>query len=191
MKPPVCQTPLDLTTLIAYWIGELDTEKENAVEEHLLGCDACNANAQLLADVAGGIRALVGQGAISAVLSEDFLTRAAANGLQVREYRVPCNGSVNCTIAPDDDLLVARLEAQLSGIERVDLLMLDSHGKGLERVDDIPFDPAAGSVVVASRTADVRALPKVTSRMRLVAVAQGAERVVGEYTFNHSPWGSV
>jgi hypothetical protein len=123
------------------------------------------------------------------VLSEDFLRRAAASGLQVREYRVPCNGSVNCTIAPDDDLLVARLEAQLTGVERVDLLMLDTHGRGLERVDDIPFDPAAGSVVVASRTSDVRALPKVTSRMRLVAVAQGAERVVGEYTFNHSPWG--
>lgn len=191
MKPPVCQTPLDLTTLIAYWIGELDTEKESAVEEHLLGCDGCTANAQLLADVAGGIRALVGQGAIGAVLSEGFLTRAAANGLQVREYRVPCNGSVNCTIAPDDDLLVARLEAPLAGIERVDLLMLDSHGKDLERVDDIPFDPAAGSVVVASRTADVRALPRFTSRMRLVAVMQGAERVVGEYTFNHSPWGSA
>lgn len=191
MKPPVCATPLDLSTLIAYWIGELDEAQNAAIEEHLLGCGACTASAQSVADIAGSIRALVGQGAVLAVLSEDFLKRAAANGLQVREYNVPRGGSVYCTIAPDDDLLVARLEAPLADVERVDLLMLDSHGKGLERMDDIPFDPATGSVVVASRTADVRALPKLTSRMRLVAVRPGTERVVGEYTFNHSPWGSA
>lgn len=191
MKPPVCTTPLDLPTLIAYWVGELDEVGSFAIEEHLLDCGECTATAQFVADVAGGIHTLVGQGVIRAVLSGDFLTRAMAQGLQVREYAVPRGGSVNCTIAPGDNLLVARLEAPLANVERIDLLMLDSHGKGLEHIEDIPFDPVAGSVVVAARASEVRALPKLTSRMQLIAVRPGPERVIGEYTFNHSPWGST
>jgi hypothetical protein len=45
-------------------------------------------------------------------------------------------------------------------------------------------------VVVASRTDYVRALSKQTSQMRLVAIDCQGERVIGEYTFNHTPWGA-
>lgn len=40
--------------------------------------------------------------------------------MRIREYRLPPNGSVNCTVAPDDELLVTRLEAPLEGVERLD-----------------------------------------------------------------------
>jgi hypothetical protein len=183
-----CAKPLPLATLIEYWLGELDEAGEGTVEEHLLGCADCTASAGEIAALAGGIRALVSRGLVRAVVTDAFVRRAAEGGLRVREYTVARNGSVNCTIAPEDDLLVAHLEAPLQGLEHVDLVMLDTHGKGLERIHDIPFDPRSASVVVASRTDYVRALSRQTSQMRLVAIDRQGERVIGEYTFNHTPW---
>ncbi len=158
------------------------------VEEHLLGCGACTASAQQLADLAQGIRSLVGHGAVRAVVAGAFIERAAALGLRVRAYTVPRGGSVNCTIAPEDDLLVARLEAPLADVQQLDLLMLDIHGHGVERARDIPFDPAAREVVMTSPTTQVRALAAQSASMQLIAVDRDGERLIGEYTFHHTPW---
>jgi hypothetical protein len=42
-------------------------------------------------------------------------------------------------------------------------------------------------VVLTSRIEQIRALPASTLRMRLLAVAPAGERLVGEYTFHHTP----
>jgi anti-sigma factor RsiW len=188
LSPAPCSGPLATELLVDYWLGELDAAGASRVERHLLGCDACAAAAQAIADLAAGIRAQVARGLLRGVVSEGFIERAAASGIQVRVYTVPRDGSVNCTIAPDDALLVARLAAPLDGLERVDLVMSDSLGQGIERAHDIPFDPAAGAVVLASRAVDVRALPAHRASMRLLGVDAAGERLLGEYRFNHTPW---
>ena len=188
MSTPACAPPIDVDVLIDYWLGALASDAEAAVETHLFGCAACSAKAQAIADLAGGLRALVSRGLLGAVVTEGLVQRAAARGLQVRTYTIARGGSVNCTIAPEDDLLVARLQAPLAGLARIDVLMLDSHGRGVERVRDVPFDAGAGAILLAARAAEVRALPAHTSRMQLLAVDAGVERLLGEYTFNHSPW---
>jgi hypothetical protein len=127
-------------------------------------------------------------GAVHAVLTDTFLKRLAAQGLRLREYRVPHNGSVYCTVAPDDDLLITRLDAPLAGVEQLDVEHLSGEGERLERLRDVPFDAAAGEVVLASRMERIRALPASTLRMRLLAVAPSGERLVGEYTFHHTPY---
>ena len=103
----------------------------------------------------------------------------------MREYRVPRNGSVNCTVAPEDDLLVSRLEAPLAGVGRLDLVV---HAPGLpdEVKQDIPFDPARGEVVMSANMPQLRAMPSLRLRFELVAVDGEDRRVLGEYTFNHS-----
>jgi hypothetical protein len=100
---------------------------------------------------------------------------------------VPQNGSVNCTITPGDDFVVARLEAPLAGVTRLDLVNVGPDGKREMRLEDIPFVAESGSVVVSTRIAALRALPSVTLRMRLLAVDDKGERTVGEYTFHHTP----
>lgn len=188
MTHPDCASPVPLATLAEYWLGELDAAREAPVEEHLLGCGHCSAALQELADLGGGIRALVRAGAVLAIVPGAFVERLSAGGLRLREYRVPLNGSVNCTVAPDDDLVIARLEAPLAGVEQVDLVLLDFRPEGQERLRDVPFDAAAGEVVWAPRTDTLHASPAFTAHAQLVAVARDGERVIGEYTFHHTPW---
>ncbi|MCZ7564964.1 MAG: zf-HC2 domain-containing protein [Burkholderiales bacterium] len=183
-----CASPITLATLAEYWLGELDAEREAELDEHLLGCGECSAALAGLAELAGGVRALVRAGAVRTVVTDAFLERLAAAGRKVREYRVPPGGSVNCTVAPDDDLLVSRLEAPLAGLEQVDVVLLDIPGKPYERLRDVPFDAKAGAVVVTERVDTLRAAPAGRVRVQLYAVRGEAERLLGEYTFNHAPW---
>ena len=75
------------------------------------------------------------------VVSETFLKRTAEDGLRVREYAPPAGGSVQCTVSAEDDLLIGRLAANLSGAKRVDLSLCDERGVEQLRLPDIPFQP--------------------------------------------------
>lgn len=183
-----CSAPIGLARLVEYWFGELDELDEAVVDEHLLGCGECSGNLQSLLGLAGGVRALVRQGAVRAVVTDAFLKRLAAQGLRLREYQVPCNGSVHCTVAPDDDLIVARLKAPLEGVERVDAVLLEFDEAGAHRLQDIPFDASADEVVFTPRIGNIRAGGPWTARLQLVAVDRQSERLIGEYTFFHTPW---
>jgi len=187
MSAPSCASPIPVATLLEYWLGELDAARESALDEHLLGCGHCSANLQGLVDLAGEVRAAVRAGVLHAVLTDAFVKRLAAQGLRLREYRAPHNGAVYCTVAPEDDLLITRLDAPLAGIERLDVERLGVEGAAVERLHDVPFDAAAGEVVLTSRMERIRALPASTVRYRLLAVAPSGERVVGEYAFHHTP----
>jgi hypothetical protein len=101
--------------------------------------------------------------------------------LRLREYAVAPGGSVNCTIAASDDFVVSRLSAPLAGVRRVDLI---SAG---ERFEDVPFDADAGEVLVIPAAALLKRRGAFTNPMRLVAVEGGKERVLGDYTFVHTP----
>jgi hypothetical protein len=184
----VCDAPLSLDALVAYWLDEPGEAERSTIEEHLFDCSACGARLEDLVTLGAGIRAAVRSGRTHAVVSSRFPERLAAAGLRVREYRVACNGSVNCTVAPDDDVVVTRLAAPLAGVGRLDLVVLAADGGDGTRLENVPFDVPAEEVVFTPDIARLRALPATTQRMRLVAVGQGAERVVGEYTFHHSPW---
>ena len=78
-------------------------------------------------------------------------------------------------------------------LERVDLIVAESvatqrMGAASDvRLEDVPFDAASGEVVVTPGTELIRHLPAHLQRMRLVAVDANGERVLGDYTFNHSP----
>ena len=185
MSVPACAAPLDARDLLAYWLGELDGADEARLEEHVLGCGACARELDALVRLGAGVREAFTGGAVSAVLSPAVVQRLVAGGYRLREYRVTRNGSVNCTAGPDDDLVVARLQAPLAGIARVDLI--DIAADGTEHVlEDIPFDAATGEVVLAPRTDLLKRAGDHLHRMRLVDA--DSRRVIGEYGFVHSAW---
>lgn len=187
MTTASCQSPLAWDNLLAYWLGELDPEREAQVEEHYLGCDQCSGRLQLLAELGRELRRTVRTSGVNMVLSESFVQRLITQGLHVREYDVPLNGSVNCTVTTDDDIVVARLEAPFTDVDRIDMVYVSDAGEQEMRQEDIPFSAKSGTVIFASRIAALRALPQTILRVRLLAVDDKGERPLGEYTFNHTP----
>jgi hypothetical protein len=181
---------LPVDALLAWWLhDDASAADADAVEEHLMQCDACGETLDALVALGDGVRAAFRAGAVSAVTTAAFVDRLAAHGLRVREYRPPPNGSVECSVAPDDDLLVSHLAAPLAGVERVDAVAVSSLEPGVEhRLEDVPFDAKTGEVLWLPRIAQVKTLPAHTLNVTLLAVAPGGARELGRYAFHHRPW---
>ena len=178
-----------LENLMAYWFGELSPQDEAPIEDHVMGCDECTERLEELAGLASGVRTAIRAGRVAAAISAPFLEVLRRQGLRLREYRVPPGGRANCTLTAQDDGVVSRLQTPLAGVRRVDVLhRVEVGGEVLEeRVEDVPFDPAAGEVLLLPSAAELRAMPAHTAYVRLVAMEEGGERMLGEYTFAHTP----
>ncbi len=187
MSAPTCAAPLDLSVLSDYWLGDLLPDEEGRAEEHLLGCAACSARLGDLVALTGGVRRLADLGVVRAVVTSAFVERLIGEGFRVREYRLTPGGSVQCTVTANDDLVAARLAADLRGAARVDLVTCDAAGREETRLTDIPLNPSAQEVVLIERIDRLRALPACVQRLKLVAPDAGGERLLAEYTFVHTP----
>lgn len=187
MTIPTCPSPLSWETLLAYWLGELDPDSEAQTEEHYLGCAQCSGRLDQLAALARGVQALAKSSGVNMVVDDQFVRRLRDDGMNVREYRVPLNGSVNCTVTPEDDFVVGRLEAPLAGVQRVDMVTLYDFMDTEQRQEDVPFVPDSGGVVFSPSIEALRAMPASCLRVRLLAVDESGEHPLGEYTFNHTP----
>jgi len=182
-----CPNPIDAAILADYWMGVLPASEEETVEEHLLGCDACGERLREVIALAEGVRNLAREGSLRMVVSDTFLERAAQEGLRIRQYAPPPGGGVQCTVTPEDDLVIGRLAAKLEGAKRVDLSICDGQGTEQLRLSDIPVNPGAGSVIVQESITFLKAAPNNTMILRLVTVDEsGGDHLLGEYTFNHT-----
>ena len=121
---------------------------------------------------------------------ERFVDELKRCGMRIREYGLGPGERVACTLGRDDDAVVSRLRVPLAGVGRVDALQsLDLHDGRVRqwRLEDVPFDPAAGEVLALPSAAALRRLPAHTLVVRLVAVDAAGERPLGAYTFAHAP----
>ncbi len=182
-----CSTPIDAAVLADYWLAALPSSEEESVEEHLLACDQCGARLREVIALAEGVRKLAREGSLRMIVSDAFLQRAEEAGLRVRQYAPPVGGGVNCTVAAEDDILVARLAANLSGAKRVDLCFCDEQGIERHRMPDIPVHSGRDKVVYQESMTAMKAAPTMKLIARLVTFDEaGRERLLGEYTFNHT-----
>jgi hypothetical protein len=175
---------LDLPTLADYWLGN---DTDDAVEEHLLTCTDCSTQLEWVARLAKGVTEVARRGNLAWILTPEFLARLAGDGLRVRTYAPPLNGGVQCTVTLQDDLLMGRLRADLSQVPRLDLLVTGGEGELRYRVEDVAFRPSADAEIVLNQPLEfARAVKKDVMKVKLVSVGPDGERVLGEYTFNHS-----
>lgn len=184
-----CADPIGFEALVAYWLDELQSADAQTLEQHLFGCGQCAGRLEWIAALADGVRAVVRAGALGMVVSAPFVEAMKRAGLRLREYQLEPGASVNCTIRSDEDAVVSRVRATLSGVERVDVLHRVTIG-GVEqpevRVEDVPFDPATGEILLIPPAAALKAMPAHIVRTRLVAVREAGEAPIGDYTFMHS-----
>ena len=186
-RPPNCTDPVDAGVLADYWLAALSEVEEGAVEEHLFTCDECGARLREVIALAQGLRNLAREGSLQMIVSDAFLRRAAEEGLRVRQYAPPPGGGVQCTVTAEDDILIGRLAAQLTGTQHIDLSICDERGIEQLRMRDIPINPSAGSVILQESITYAKAAPTSKMIMRLLNVDEaGDEQLLGEYTFNHT-----
>jgi hypothetical protein len=182
----VCADPIADDALLDWWCGEPLADR-GRIEEHLLGCDACSTRLGLLQRMAEATAALLREGELPGVVVPAVLDRLRREGRRIREYAVPAGGGVQCTVAPDDDVLLARLGVELHGVSRLDLVSRVDDGPE-HRVSDLPFDPHAGELLLLPPVALIRARPAHVQTFELYAVAAQGQRVIGRYEFRHTPW---
>ena len=182
-----CSNPIDAAVLADYWLAALTGSEEEAVEEHLLSCDRCGDRLRGVIVLAQGVRNLAREGSLRMVVSDVFLQRAAEEGLRIREYAPPPGGGVQCTVTAEDDILIGRLAANLSGARRVDLCICDARGVEQLRLNDIPVHSGANSVAFQESITSLKAAPSFKMIARLVTFDDaGNEHLLGEYVFNHT-----
>lgn len=177
--------------LVDYWLHDTDAAATDAIDAHLLACDACGRELDELVALGDGVRTAFRSGRVAAVVSRGLVERLRGQGVRLREYRLPHNGSVHCTVGPEDDLLVAHIDVPLAGVERVDAVSTLSFVPGAEhRLEDIPFDPKTGEIVYVPKLAEIRQQPQHVLTLALFARDGSGERELGRYHFHHSPWSS-
>jgi Putative zinc-finger len=186
MNEASCMIAFPTATLVGYWLGELDGPAEAQFEEHLIGCAHCSERLRSIVQLGKEVRSATRGGHLHAIITTPFIRRLQETGIRVREYRPPPGGSVMCTVTPQDDLVVAHLHAPLRDVQRLDLVLHDLTAGTSQRMNDVAFDPTADEVVLAPNVTQLRQLDFATQRVELVAVETAGERVIGEYTFNHS-----
>jgi Putative zinc-finger len=185
--PVTCATPIEHAVLMDYWLALLPAVEEDAVEEHLFGCDDCGDRLRETIELSEGLRSLARSGSLRVVVGDGLVQHAVDAGLRVREYAFAPGQTVACTVSVDDELLVARLAADLSGAARVDLSFCDPLGVERQRMTDIPVGSEAGSVLLQESLTFAKGSPSMTMIARLLAIdPKGDERLLGEYTFQHT-----
>ncbi len=184
---PACRARVADDAFLAWWADDLAGPDRRRLEEHLLACDECAARLRIAGAVADGVRTLVRHGKVLSVLTPAALERLRREGRRIREYRVAPGGGVHCTVAPEDDVLLARLEVPPGGAPRVDLVSRFGDGEE-ERLSELPLDPDAPELILAVPIDFARTWPASVNVFRLIAVRPEGERALGEYTFRHTPW---
>jgi len=180
---------LSLDALLDYWLHDSDPAATEAIDEHLMQCAPCGEALDELVALGEGVRTAFRSGAVSAMASDAFVQQVVGQGVHVREYRLARNGSVNCTVGPEDELLVARLETPLRGVERLDaVVQLSFEPEVQHRLQDVPFDAQAGEVLWLPKVDVIRQAPTHTAEVTLLAVDAGGAHELGRYTFHHRRW---
>lgn len=84
-------------------------------------------------------------------------------------------------MAAEDDILVGRLAADVSGARRIDLSVCNERGIEQIRLPDIPVRAGMREVIYQESSPFIKAAPSFTLRARLLAVDDEGERLLGEY----------
>jgi len=183
---PRCQAPIPDATLLDYWARDLaDSDETDRVEEHLFACGDCSARLDGLAAVGSGLATLVRQGRVSGIVSRALLNRMQRNGIHVRMYSLVPGDTVPCAVFPGDDLVVAALRADFSGVDAVTLSVTGPEDSPNGEINDVPVSGPDGEVLWATPAAVVRQMPSM--RLQLTLASAGATRAeLGTYVLDHS-----
>jgi hypothetical protein len=173
-----------------WWAGDLAPLRADALEEHLLACGACARRAERVAELGREIAALARSGAVAGPATPGLLGRLERDGLRVHRYRIGPGQVVPCSVWPEDEVMAVVLDVRALVAEqgsRFDLLARVGDDPEI-RVEDVPLDPASGTLTWVTPAAVERRRPVTRVSFQVIRVAGHGESVAGEYALAHEPW---
>ena len=182
---PRCQAPIPDGTLLDYWARDLaDGDETEPVEEHLFACGDCSARLHRLAAFGPGLTTLVRQGRVSGIVSRALLNRMQRDGIHVRMYSLEPGETVPCAVFPGDDLVVAALRADFSGVDALTLSVTGTGDSLFAQFEDVPVPGAGGEVFWVTPAAVVQEMKSMRLQLTL-ASAGAAPAELGRYVLEH------
>jgi anti-sigma factor RsiW len=175
-----CPSAVPWERLVDYWAGDLAPDDESAIEDHLMGCEACTAASSRVAAVTEAIRAM-----IPLVVTREMVDALRARGYRVQEGRFAPGDRREVVFPEDVDLMIFHLAGlDLAGVARLDMTMR-SEGSAdvLTAVEDAPFDREAGEVLLCCQRHFASFPPDVVAELRLHPAA--GEPQLAAYTILH------
>ncbi len=153
---------IDAEHIEDYLLGSMDDGEASRFEDELFdaAAEAAPTVASLLALMDGARRLHAAETTLGLTSSAHAIAAFEARGGHVQRYELAEGARVGERIAPDADLLVARLPIALREVDRVDLEILEEdgapRGHRAERVEvdrerDVVWIPCQPSVARASR----------------------------------------
>jgi hypothetical protein len=171
---------LDGERLAAYWLGELDGADAALVEEHVFGCDACEAALSKTAAVVAGLRAT-----LPAVITGARLRALHAGTPTLKQVEVPAGGSATVEFGAGDQFFALHLRADLAHVERVDFSIHAPNGPTMLELPGAPFDPETGTVIVLCQRHYVTPDRPRLLHMKLRTLRGGEWSESGPYAIDH------
>jgi hypothetical protein len=171
--------------LADYWTADVAAADAERIEAHVFACDRC---ARLLDDaerLRTLIRALTHAGGVRAFVTDDLLNELARNGVRVRTYVVAPGESVQCATWADDEVLVARLKGDFTGISAVDADMRLDTGESWGTATEVPVREGATELLLAFPAEALRQAPPLPMRLTLCASGLHGGHPIAEYVFDH------
>jgi len=181
-----CRSPLAFADAVDYWTGDLTRAEEDRIEEHAFGCDACARELAAAEALGHGVADLVRAGRLHSVITEGILNRLSADGVRIRTFTLEGSGTVPCSVWADDDLVVARIRADFSGVTSVNIVSRKETGEEINRILDVAVRPGQREILNALSAARLRNLGQTLVHVTVTASAETGERPIAEYTLEHA-----
>ena len=175
-----CRAPLSSEEILDYLSDALGESDEERVESHLFRCADCSSEAEWLAGLVASVAV-----AVPPVLAPSRLAALEREG-RIGAINPMSPGQTAKVSYPESGrLLLHRLGgADLSGARRIDLDLSTSSGETFWHLEDVPFDPARGEVLVACQRHFADLFPPDIV-FRVEVVSGDGHQEVARYTVHH------
>ena len=159
-----------------------DTDVDSYEEDLFARALAGNADElRFRADLGSTLRAVAAGGALDMWLTARDAERVRASGVRATYYDLADVDHPPPDIAPDAELVLARIPLDLAGIRSVDVDVLAPDGRVVKRMPDVAFDAADGAIFACCDVGLARIASASRCLIRFWGTGdEGARRVLGE-----------
>jgi hypothetical protein len=166
---------------LAGWVERgIAADEEERIEQHLFECDRCTARAEGLERVVRQLRAM-----LPPVLTPERRRHVEAMVRPLPIVPVSSGERAAIEFPPGTEVGFWLIRADLTGVQRLDCALYSPDGSALGVLEDVPFDPERGEMVLACQRLYRDLGYPADMVVRVSSVSAVGARPLGEYFLKH------